>query len=265
MNSSLTRQIATLFDPYYWQTAILIARNGLARMYRNSFLGILWTLFQPLTMVLVYTTMMPMIMKTPVSGYTLYVIVSLPVWGFFSVSIIGASNSILANRETLKRCIVSSSLFPIADVLKNSYIFLISFITIYILALLLGVETFDMLIFLVPLYFIPVMIIIGAAAIAIAFTAPYIRDVGELATVSMTMLFWLTPIVYQMPMLPPKAQFYMHFNPFYIMMHPIQMLAFEHTLPGMNEVLALLLLTGISVVVGFMIFKLCRRNYVYYL
>ncbi|MEI6730601.1 MAG: hypothetical protein WCL30_05015, partial [Pseudomonadota bacterium] len=146
MNIALFRQFGILFDRYYWQTAILIARNGLARMYRNSFLGMLWTLFQPITMVLVYTTIMPMIMKSPRSDYALYVVVSLPVWGFFAACLVGSSRSIIDNRETLKRCMISSSVFPIADVIRNSYIFFISFFTIYFMALLVGFAKLDWLI-----------------------------------------------------------------------------------------------------------------------
>ncbi len=265
MSISAVRQFGIFFDKYYWQTAVLIAKNGLARMYRNSFLGILWTLFQPLTMVMIYATMMPMIMRSPVTNYSLYVIISLPVWGFFSAALVGSSQSILSNGETLKRCMVSSSVFPIADVLRHSYTFFISFTTIYIVALLLGLTTFDGLILLVPLYFIPILMIIGSIAISIAFIAPYVRDIGELTSVSMMMLFWLTPTVYQISMLPPKAQFWMRFNPFFIMMHPIQMLAYEHVVPSINDLEHLIGLTIISIVFGFFIFRIFRRNYVYYL
>lgn len=259
------RQFAILFNKYYWQTAVMIAKNGLARMYRNSFLGILWTLFQPLTMVIVYASIMPLIMRSPASNYTLYIIVSLPVWGFFASSIVGASQSILSNGETLKRCVVSSSVFPVADVLRNVYTFFVSFFTIYVVGLMFGIAHFSATVFLVPLYFIPILIIIGACAIAIAFIAPYIRDIGDLASISMTMLFWLTPIVYQIDMLPSKVQALMRFNPFFIMIHPIQMLAYDNKLPGINDVINLLALTLISILLGFAIFRVCRKNYVYYL
>lgn len=265
MSTASIRQFGVFFDRYYWQTAVLIAKNGLGRLYRNSFLGMLWTLFQPLTMVMVYATIMPMIIRSPASNYTLYVLVSLPVWNFFSTSIIGSSYSILANGETLKRCIVSSSLFPIADVLRNSYTFAVSFLTMYAVAVLLRIASPDLIILLVPLYFIPVLMIIGSAAIAIAFIAPYIRDVGELASMSMMVLFWMTPIVYQVSMLPPQARFLMDFNPFYIMIAPMQMLVYGHTLPGMDATIRLLALAVISVLTGFAVFRICRRNYVYYL
>ncbi len=78
MSAVSLRHFSILFDRYYWQTAFLIARNGLARQYRNSFLGMFWTLLQPLTMVAVYTAIMPMIIRTSASNYALYILISLP-------------------------------------------------------------------------------------------------------------------------------------------------------------------------------------------
>jgi lipopolysaccharide transport system permease protein len=263
MNRTL-RQFGIFLDPYYWQTAVLIAKNGLARQYRNSFLGMLWTLLQPLTMVIIYATIMPLIMRSSAHDYALYIIVSLPVWGFFSSSFIAASTSILGNGEILKRCMISSTVFPIADVLRCTYTFFISFLTMYTVAIILF-SAFNPLIFLLPLYFIPVLMIVGAVAIAIAFIAPYIRDVGEMIVVSMNMLVWATPVIYQITILPKWAQTLMHWNPFYIMLHPIQMIAYEHQLPGFYDVLHLLGLTVVAILLGTTIFRMCRRNYVYYL
>jgi len=265
MNSITGKQLKMLFNIYYWQTAVLIARNGLARMYRNSFLGILWTLFQPLTMVIVYGVMMPMIMRSTAKDYVLYIVISLPIWGFFSASLIGSSQSILSNGETLKRCMISSSVFPIADVLRNFYTFCISFSTIYTVSLLIGIAHFSFTIFLFPIFFIPVLIIIGSIAISIAFIAPYIRDIGDLTSVLMTVMFWLTPVIYQSSILPQNAKASMQFNPFYIMIHPLQMIAYENIIPDSSAILNLFILVTIAVSIGFSVFKFCRRNYVYYL
>jgi lipopolysaccharide transport system permease protein len=79
------------------------------------------------------------------------------------------------------------------------------------------------------------------------------------------MLFWVTPVVYSIDILPLWAQQLMYWNPFYIMIHPIQMVAYEHKLPTTHEILPLLALTVVSILVGFSIFRICRRNYVYYL
>jgi lipopolysaccharide transport system permease protein len=107
--------------------------------------------------------------------------------------------------------------------------------------------------------------ILGALSIAIAFVAPYVRDIGDFVLVCLNMLFWLTPVVYSIDILPLWAQRLMHWNPFYIMIHPIQMVAYEHKLPTTHEILPLLALTLVAILAGFSIFRVCRRNYVYYL
>lgn len=263
---SALRQFSIIFNRYYWETAILIARNGLARQYRNSFLGMFWTMLQPLTMVMVYTTIMPMIMKTArVENYPLYIVISLPLWSFFHTTLTGACNSLLTNGETLKRCMISSTVFPVADVLRNSYTLSIAFCTMYSVAILFGYAHVHPYLLLVPLYFVPVLIILQATSIAIAFVAPYVRDVGELITMGMTITFWLTPVVYTPSHLPAEAMQYICWNPFYIMMHPIHMLAYGQTMPDLAATASLLGLMLVAIGVGFGIFRLCRRNYVYYL
>jgi homopolymeric O-antigen transport system permease protein len=216
------RHFTVFFDRYYWQTAILIARNGLARQYRNSFLGILWTLLQPASMTLIYTTMMPLIMRmSSRSGYVVYILVSLPVWNFFAASFIAASTSLLGNSDTLKRCTISSTIFPVADVLRNLYTFTIAFGIAYGFCLLLGLTPLDFFILLIPLYLVPIVISVLSIAIAIAFVAPFVRDIGELIVSLLTVAFWLTPIVYSISALPDRAQGYLFWNPFFIMLRPM--------------------------------------------
>ncbi|HEU5047839.1 MAG TPA: ABC transporter permease [Rickettsiales bacterium] len=263
--TSIAKQAGMLFDKYYWQTAVLIARNGLARMYRNSFLGMLWTLFQPLTMVLVYALVMPMIMRSTAQNYTLYLLVSQPLWVFISGCIAGSCGSILANGEVLKRCMVSSSIFPIADVLRSCYTFAVSFVTMYIVALLMGLTHISLMLLVVPFYILAMLMVLGAVAIAVAFVAPYVRDIGDIVHIGLTMSFWFTPVIYQIQMLPPKIQFFMQFNPFFILMHPIQVLVYENRLPSWSDNLYLLGLIAVVVPLAFAVFRVCRRNYVYYL
>jgi len=101
-------------------------------------------------------------------------------------------------------------------------------------------------------------------SIAIAFIAPFMRDIGEVTTVAMNVLFWFTPVIYSISALPKRAQAWAKPNPFYIMIHPIQMIAFEHVFPGPEEMLNLFALTLASILFGYYIYKLCRTNYVYY-
>ena len=258
------REFRRLTDRYYWQTAFMIAQNNITRQYKNSFLGMAWTVLQPLTQVAIFALVMPLIMRFPVQNYVLYLIISYPLWNFFAATLIQSSHSILNQAETLKRCVVSSTVFPIADVLKNLYTYLVSFATMYLFCVLF-LAPFDPIVLLLPVYLLPVIAALMALAVAVAFVAPYIRDIGEFTLIGMNVIFWLTPVVYPLEAVPEQVRHWFWLNPFFIMMHPVHELVYYHRLPDAFSTLALLTFSAAAIAAGYAIYRVCRRNYVYYL
>lgn len=257
-------EIQRVLDYYYWRTALLIAGNKLEMQYRSSFLGMLWTLLQPLSLVIVYSIIMPLIFRFPMENYAFYIITSIPLWGFISNTIITSCSSIIAEAETMKRCMISSTVFPLAEVFKQAYTFLLSFGVMYGFALVFLVP-FTPSMLLYPIYFLGVMVIIMSWSIMFAFVAPYVRDIGEFLMVIMNISFWLTPVVYAPEVIDEKYRIYFEFNPFYILMRPIQELQYFGHIPTLHSTLSLLALMVVSAVVSYVVYRVCRRNYVYYL
>lgn len=258
------KQFSVFLNPYYWRTALLIARCNLSRQYRNSFLGMLWTLIQPLSVVIIYSIVMPMVMKFPVENYVVYLLCTLPLWTLISASLIGCSASLLSQAETLKHCLISSTVFPVADVLRNTYTYAIAFTTMYAFALLIGFPG-SWYALLVPLYLIPILLTVMALSVGIAFVAPFIRDIGDALVVLLNMVFWFSAIVFPVSMLPDWAQTITQWNPFYILMYPLIALVYEHHLPEMEMMARLFFLLALSVLIGYGLYRKCRRNFVYYM
>lgn len=258
------KQFRVFFDPYYWRTAVLIAKSNLVRQYRGSYLGMVWTLLQPMTMLLVYASVMPLLTRLPARDYSLYIICTLPLWGFIANTLVGASSSLLGQGETLKRCMISSSLFPVADVLRHVYIYAIAFSVMCLGALLFGLPI-DWHALLVPLYFIPVLITVMALAIGIAYVAPYIRDIGEVVMVGMNVMMWFSAVPYPVEAMPEDYRGLMLWNPFYNLMHPVITLVYGRAIPDIESVLRLLIIMGISIALSFVLYRVFRRNFVYYL
>jgi lipopolysaccharide transport system permease protein len=257
-------ELYKLCDPYFWMTAVIIARNAITREYQNSFLGVIWTVILPLIQVIIYSIIMPMIMARSVNNYAFYLVASFPLWAFMSASLVQASSAIINRAETLKRCMVSSVVFPISDVLKQFYTYLVSFLTMYVFCLMFFVS-FDPIVLWLPLLLLPVLISTMASAITIAYVAPYVRDVGYLINMLFTILFWFTPVVYQIDMVPEHYRWLYWLNPFYILMHPVQQLVFLHKLPSIVDLFAVGVVMVASLALSFFMYRLCRRNYVYYL
>ncbi len=257
-------EINRIKDRYFWLTAFIIAKNAVLRDYQNSYLGVLWTVILPLIQVIIFAIILPLIMAHSVENYPLFLVVSFPLWAFISCSLVQACNSIINQAETIKRCMVSSVVFPIADIMKQFYTYMVSFVTMYIFCLFLY-GGFDSVVFWLPLLLVPVVVSVMAFSIGVAYLAPYVRDVGYMMNMLVTLMFWFTPVVYPLQAVPEKFHWLYWLNPFYILMHPIQQLVFDHTLPSMVDILALCVVTGICVVGSFFLYRACRRNYVYYL
>lgn len=253
-----------LSDKYFWLTAFIIAKNAVVRDYQNSYLGVVWTVILPLIQVVIFAIIMPLIMARPMPDYPMYLVASFPLWAFISNSLVLSCSTIINHAETIKRCMVSSVVFPIADIMKLFYTYMISFVTMYVFCLLFF-HSFDPIVLLLPLLMPPIIISVMSVSIAVSYLAPYVRDVGYLMQMLMNVMFWFTPVVYHIDLVPVEYHWLYWLNPFYILMHPVQQLVFFHTLPTMGDMIGLGVVTCVSVGISFLIYRMCRRNYVYYL
>ena len=264
MNLGITKQFRLFLDPYYWRSAILIAYCGVARQYRNSYLGALWLLLPAIAMMVIYSIIMPMIMKSDAKSYVPYLLSTLPLWQFIANSLSSSTYSLIANAETLKRCIISSSVFPVADVLKNAYSYFVGFIGMAIFALLFG---FDLSwhIFLLPIYLIPVMLTVMCMCVGIAYIAPYIQDIRDAITIAMNVLIWGSAVIYPITAVSEKAQAIIHWNPLYILLEPAINLVHDHQIPSLFVTAKLFGVMFLALSFGYTLYRIGRKNFVYYL
>ena len=134
-------EVDKVTDKYYLLTAFIIASNSITRQYRDSFLGVLWTVIQPSMQVIVYAVVFSTIMRFPVENYLVYLISGVLLWGFISSSLISSANSLIVQHDIIKRCMISKTVFPIAEVLRSLYTYVVSFLVMYILILLFTNQT----------------------------------------------------------------------------------------------------------------------------
>lgn len=254
-----------LVDRYYPQTVFVIARNALERQYRTSFLGIGWMLVSPIVQVTIFAIIMPIIRSTPhESDYVLFLVSTFPLWSFIIGSLLKSTSTLIVEAETIKRCLVSTTVFPLSAVLQQFYSFLVSFgVMVALWAVMSG--SWHASVLLVPIYLVPVLIAVGAIAVALAFLTPYIHDIPECVQTAASVLFWLTPVVYPITSVPAHARNWYVLNPIYLLMRPITELTYAGRLPGVADTGGCLVVMAIAVAIGYAVHRRCGRNFVYYL
>lgn len=189
----------------------LVARDLKVR-YRRSAIGFVWTMLQPLLMMLVLTVVFSTLFRFDIPNYQVYVLSGLLFWNFFSQSIVTSMNSLRGNAQLLQKLPVPKAVFPLATVLSGLVNFLFAFIPLLGLLLWTGHPITPALLFL-PVSILLVALFTLGAGLLLAPLAVFFHDVIEMVNVFLTIVMYLTPIIYPKEIVPEHLRFLVRFNP----------------------------------------------------
>ena len=194
-----------------------IRREFQAR-YRNSLLGALWTVLNPLAMILVYTLVFSQLMRARLPGvdnhlaYGFYLCAGFLVWGLFT-EITGRSQSMfLDNANLIKKLSFPRICLPTVVIGTALVNFAITFILFLLIISIVGAFPGPSLLALPPLLAIMLTFAAGLGML-LGVLNVFFRDVGQLFGIVVQFWFWLTPIVYPITILPATVQRLMVYNP----------------------------------------------------
>jgi lipopolysaccharide transport system permease protein len=258
------QEIKALTDKYFYYIPYYLAKISLYRGHRSSYLGWLWLAIKPSIQICIYGLIFPLIAKFQQKDYVLYLISGILPWGFISNSIVEASSSLINRGEVLKRCLLSKVIFPIADIIKNLLLTIIS-ISVMLVIYILFFGEFHYFILLIPIAMIPMIIFTFASGVAISFITPYVRDINDIVAIMFNVMFFFTPIFYPMESLPLHAQKLFKFNPFFWLIRPIQDVIYFRTMPSLLVSVMSMLVACVSLLIALIIYKKLKKNVIFYL
>jgi ABC-2 type transport system permease protein len=181
--------------------------------YRGSVFGFLWSLANPLLMIVVYTLAFTFILGIRSEMFVFYLMLGQLAWTFFAGSLMMSTASIVDNSGLLRTVVFPRAILPIATVLFNfaQYLLTIAVFLPLMFAWYRIPLAEPMILFPVVLV-LHVMFTIGIALI-LATTTVFFRDVRHLVEVALAVLFWLTPIVYELERVPERLRLLILLSP----------------------------------------------------
>src|SRR5438067_2187437 len=93
-----------------------LVKRDIKVRYKRSFIGVLWTMLNPLLMMVITTIVFSNLFRASISNFPIYMLSGYVVWGFFSQATVSASSSILDTSGLSRKIYVPSALFPLAAV-----------------------------------------------------------------------------------------------------------------------------------------------------
>ena len=172
-----------------------LVKKGIVLKYRRSYLGMIWTLLEPLLNMIVLTFVFGTLFGNSDKTYPVYILSGRLLFTCFSQSTKAALRSIRANSGMINKVYVPKYLYPLSSVLYSYVIFGFSLIVLVAVALVLGVwPTIQILWVWLPLLLL-VMLSLGAGMI-FATLGVYFRDMEYLWDVAITLIMYLCAIFY---------------------------------------------------------------------
>ncbi len=189
----------------------LVARELKVR-YRRSVIGFVWTMLQPLLMMLVFYLVFSKLFRFNLPHYPVYALAGILFWNFFSQSIVSSMNSLRGNAPLLQKMPVPKAVFPLATVISGVVNLVFALLPTLVILILLEHTLSPALLFL-PVSILLVGLFTLGAGLLLSPLAVFFSDVVELVGVLLTVLMYLTPIFYPMAILPDNVRWVVRFNP----------------------------------------------------
>lgn len=172
----------------------LVVRDLKAR-YKSSVLGYVWSLLNPLLMIMLFYIVFRVLLGSPITNFHIFLMVALLPWNYFAGAISEGVGSIIGNGNLVKKVYFPREVLPIATMLANLVNFLLSLPVLFAVMLLTGGEIAG------PALLLPVIIVIESVFILgmvllLSSVSVFYRDTAHIMGVILQLWFFVTPIFY---------------------------------------------------------------------
>lgn len=231
-----------------------LVRRDLISRYKRSFLGVAWTMLNPLGTMLILTLVFSQLFHS-VQGYPIYILSGLIGWTFFSQTTSAALNQNVWGGTLLHRIYLPRTTFTLAALGTGIVNLLFSLIPLTIIMLILRYP------FKISLLFLPVSILILATftlGLGLLFStlAIYFPDVVEMFQVALTAWMYLTPIIYPPSILPENYRHWLlNFNPMYYFIEIIRQPVYDGKIPSAQFLIIGGVIAVVTLILGWILFS----------
>ena len=247
----------TLFPRVVWENRSLVLQftlRNIAARYRGSFLGVLWSLIQPLLMLMVYTFVFSVVFRARWGvetcgnrgAFAIIMFCGMAVYTVFAESVTLNVMSVVGNVNLVKKVIFPLEILPLAQVISSTILTLLWFLLLLIGVILVYGQVY-LTMLLLPLILLPLGCLSLGISYFVASVGVFVRDTQHIVGVILQILFFMTPIFYPISALPEQYRWPLKINPLGYLIEDCRRIFIFGQLPdwgmlGISALLSLLIL-----------------------
>ncbi|KVC76210.1 ABC transporter permease [Burkholderia ubonensis] len=244
-----------------------MTRREVVGRYRGSMLGLLWSFFNPLLLLTVYTFVFSVIFKArwntgsdSKTEFAVVLFVGMIVFQVFSEAVNRAPSLIINNANYVKKVVFPLEVLPVVALLVALFHAGISFCVLLLAMIVLGFKVYLTVLYF-PLIALPFILFTLGVCWFLASLGVFIQDIGQSIGLVTTVLMFLTPVFYPVSSLPTHYQHIVSMNPLAYVIEQSRNVVIWGTVPNWTGVLSTMVASVAVAVLGYQWFNRTRKGF----
>lgn len=267
MAKALSAEIKTPWNHGFAKTANIVKQlvgRDFKTKYRRSIFGVLWSVLNPLFMMIIQTLVFSYFFRANVEHYSLYLIVGNITFAFMSEATSAGMSSIIDNAALLKKVKITRAVFPTEKTLFAFVNFAISLIAVGIVFLIQQVPINANALWVLPFFVYMLLFNMGLAFI-LCTVAVFFRDMMHLWGVITTAWMYLTPIFWSLEISPDFMRNIIYWNPLYQYITYFRDCLIYGKTPTLEQNLICIAFSLVVLLAGVVVFKRHEDKFILYI
>ncbi|KYP93952.1 sugar ABC transporter permease, partial [bacteria symbiont BFo2 of Frankliniella occidentalis] len=236
--------------------------------YKGSFLGLTWSLFNPILMLTVYTFVFSVIFKSRWGGeqsgghadFAIILFTGLIIFNIFSEAINRSTTLITSNVNFVKKVVFPIEILPVVSLLSSLFHAGISLIVLLV-TILFFKHQIHATIFFLPIILIPLILSITGLSWILASLGVYIRDIPQTVNIAVMILMFLSPVFYPISALPITFQKIVLLNPIAFLIEETRKIICFGIIPNWELLTIDTIISLLIFLIGFSFFQKTKKGF----
>lgn len=236
--------------------------------YAGSALGYVWSLVKPLLLFAILYAVFTYVFKLGkgVPNYPVYLLLGIVMWTFFAEATMGGMHSIVTRGDLIKKVNFPKVIIVVAAIITSFLTFLLNLIVVFIFLIFSRVIPTVSIILFIPVALEMVIFILGVSLILATLFTKF-RDFAHIWEVSLQVLFYATPIIYPVTIIPHQVNKLVMLNPLAQIFQDSRWAIINNNIATSWSVLGLPLglltfvIVAVVLVVGLVFFAISSKNF----
>ncbi|MDO4475399.1 MAG: ABC transporter permease [Lachnospiraceae bacterium] len=233
--------------------------------YRRSFLGYVWSVLNPLLVMLVMTFVFSAMFKRNIENYPVYLLIGRMTYDFLTTSTNQAMRSVTGNAALMKKTYIPKYIFTVAKVTSCLVDFVFSLGALLIVMIFTGAR-FHLTMLALPLVFAQLYLFCMGLGFLLSALHVFFRDIQYIYKAITTAWMYLTPIFYPLEQLPSSMQILIKtFNPMYYYVAQFRDMVLAGHFPGSRIFIGGWIFAVLMMLIGLWVFQKRKDRFILFI